>query len=85
MRIAKVSRKGQVTLPAEVRKFLNIQAGARIRFAIDAEGVRILPAEKGIESLRGALRAAGPQDLKAARHRAMEEVARERAEKTQPH
>ncbi len=79
---AKISKKGQVTLPAGVRKRLGIGPGARVLFVIDNGGVRILPAGNGIESLKGSVPASGAQDFKEARHKAMEEATRERASRT---
>lgn len=70
---AKVSSKGQITLPAEVRKQLNIHPGVRVQFVIEKDSVRILLVEGGIETLRGAVPASEPQDFKAVRHQAMEE------------
>ena len=63
---AGVSKKGQVTLPAEVRKHLNIKPGADIYFVIDDNGVRIIPAGGKIDSLKGIIKTAGPQDLESA-------------------
>lgn len=75
---AKISKKGQITLPAEVRKLLNLSPGARVRFVIEKDSARILPVEGGIEALKGAVKVSAPQDFKAARHRAMEERSREK-------
>ncbi|MEW6572381.1 MAG: AbrB/MazE/SpoVT family DNA-binding domain-containing protein [Bacillota bacterium] len=79
---AKVSRKGQITLPAEVRKVLNLRPGARVRFVVEKDAARIVPVEGGIESLRGAVKVSAPQDFKAARHQAMEERTREKGPRT---
>ncbi|MEW6772023.1 MAG: AbrB/MazE/SpoVT family DNA-binding domain-containing protein [Bacillota bacterium] len=76
---AKLSKKGQITLPAEVRRLLNLRPGARVRFVIEKDAARILPAEEGIESLKGAVKVDTPQDFQAARHKAMEERSREKA------
>lgn len=72
---AKVSSKGQVTLPAEVRKALNIKPGARVQFFIDGDNVQVRSAEKGIEELRGSVSADGPQDFKSVRQQVMKEIA----------
>jgi len=45
IRFARLSRKGQVTLPAEVRKLLNVRSGARVRFVVEKDAARILPVE----------------------------------------
>jgi len=54
--ISTITSKGQVTLPAEVRKYLGIKTNDKIAFVIDAEGtVRIrVPRYPDIASLRGA-------------------------------
>lgn len=77
-----ISKKGQVTLPAEVRKHLNIKPKSHVYFVIENDGVRVIPAKEGIESLKGILSASGPQDFKKIRHRAMEEITNERASRT---
>ncbi|MEW6446518.1 MAG: AbrB/MazE/SpoVT family DNA-binding domain-containing protein [Bacillota bacterium] len=78
----KISKKGQITLPAEVRKLLNLRPGRRVRFIIEKDTARILPAEGGIETLKGTVKVSAPQDFKAARHKAMEERSREKSERT---
>jgi antitoxin PrlF len=54
--ISTITSKGQVTIPAEVRKYLGIKTNDKIAFVIDAEGtVRLkVPRYPGIASLRGA-------------------------------
>jgi antitoxin PrlF len=54
--ISTVTSKGQVTIPAEVRKHLGIKANDKIAFVIDQEGVVRLrvPRYTDIASLRGA-------------------------------
>lgn len=53
--IATITSKGQVTIPAEVRKYLAIKTNDKIAFVIDAEGVRLrVPRYPDIASLRGA-------------------------------
>lgn len=43
--IATVTSKGQVTLPASIRRRLGIREGSRIVFLEDDEGVRVVPEE----------------------------------------
>src|SRR5438067_594607 len=38
-----VSPKGQITLPIEIRKLLNIKPKDKVAFTVDQEGVRIMP------------------------------------------
>lgn len=40
---AKITSKGQVTIPNRIRKILKLQEGASIGFAVTKEGVIILP------------------------------------------
>jgi len=54
--ISTITSKGQVTIPAEVRKYLGIKTNDKIAFVIDAEGIVRLkvPRYPDIVSLRGA-------------------------------
>ena len=42
LRNAKISTKGQVTIPSEVRKFLGVQSGDVVTFGMNKDGVIIL-------------------------------------------
>lgn len=81
MAIAKVSEKGQLTLPAEIRKKLNIMKGTYMRISIDGEEIRLIPETKSLSSLRGIVKVKGEQDFNAIREHVMGEVARERVGK----
>jgi AbrB family looped-hinge helix DNA binding protein len=54
--ISTITSKGQVTIPAEVRKYLGIKTNDKVAFVIDSEGtVRLkVPHYPDIASLRGA-------------------------------
>jgi antitoxin PrlF len=54
--ISTITSKGQVTIPAEVRKYLGIKSNNKVAFVIDAEGkVQLrVPRYQDIASLRGA-------------------------------
>lgn len=57
MSTAKITSKGQITLPLEVRKRLNLEVGDRVEFVELAEGGYALkPAIEDIRSLKGMLR-----------------------------
>jgi antitoxin PrlF len=43
---AKVTSKGQITIPQEVRRVLGVKAGDRLLFESDASGVRVRPVRK---------------------------------------
>jgi AbrB family looped-hinge helix DNA binding protein len=53
---AKLTSKGQITVPKDVRMKLNLKPGDRVRFVIETDGrVRLWPAKRDISSLRGVL------------------------------
>jgi antitoxin PrlF len=54
--ISTLSSKGQVTIPAEVRRHLGLKEGDKLSFIIENEGnVRVeTPRYRGVASLRGA-------------------------------
>ncbi len=52
---ATVSGKGQVLLPAEVRRRLGLVQGSVLRFVIDKDGVHLLPVAGDVRRLKGRL------------------------------
>ena len=80
MAIAKVSEKGQLTLPAEIRKKLNIKTGSYLRIAILGEEIRLIPQSQSLSSLRGIVKVTGKQDFQAIRGQVMEDIARDKIE-----
>ena len=40
---AKITSKGQITVPHEVRRALGVQSGDRLVFESDEEGIRVRP------------------------------------------
>ena len=40
---AKITSKGQVTVPREVRRILGVRAGDKLLFEDDANGIRVRP------------------------------------------
>ena len=53
---SKVTRKGQVTVPADIRKALGLQRGDSISFFLDNGSVRVKKSDSVIERTAGALR-----------------------------
>jgi AbrB family looped-hinge helix DNA binding protein len=47
---AKVTSKGQVTIPNRVRKFLHLEEGASVAFGLSKQGVVLLPCRVTVES-----------------------------------
>jgi antitoxin PrlF len=62
MSISRVTSKGQVTIPADVRKALNIEQGDDLLFEVasgNAARLRVVKRQR-LSDLRGALRATRP-------------------------
>jgi AbrB family looped-hinge helix DNA binding protein len=55
MREAKLTAKGQITLPKSVREALGLSTGDRVAFVEDSGGFRLVPANRDIRELRGML------------------------------
>jgi AbrB family looped-hinge helix DNA binding protein len=47
---AKVTSKGQITIPNRIRKFLHLEEGASIAFGLTKRGVIMLPCKITLES-----------------------------------
>lgn len=54
---ATVSSKGQIVIPADVRKRLGLVQGSVLRFQMDDEGVKLLPAAGDVRKLKGRIQA----------------------------
>ena len=53
---ARMTSKGQITLPKEIRLKLGLKQGDRVRFIVEDDGrVRLLPAKRDISELMGIL------------------------------
>ena len=53
---AKMTSKGQITVPRDVRQKLGLKPGDRVRFLLEADGrVRLMPAKRDISELVGIL------------------------------
>ncbi len=80
-----MTRKGQITVPAEVREALGLKIGDRVAVRVDQQGTTatIEPADSVVERLYGVLspKNAGGKDT-AARAVAAAQAARERDERT---
>jgi AbrB family looped-hinge helix DNA binding protein len=56
----KITTKGQVTIPQEIREHLGLQPGAEVDFKIEGKAVKLIPLKKArpqarrlVERLRG--------------------------------
>jgi AbrB family looped-hinge helix DNA binding protein len=43
MKISKLTTKGKVTIPAELRKKYGLHPGRKVKFELEEDGVRIIP------------------------------------------
>jgi AbrB family looped-hinge helix DNA binding protein len=80
---AKMTSKGQITVPKDIRLKLGLKPGDRIRFLLEADGrVRLMPAKRDISELVGVL----PRPRRALSIEEMDEaIARAVAEKFARH
>lgn len=57
---ARLTGKGQVTIPKAIRDYLHLDIGSKIDFVIDENGeVKVLPLNIAVESLSGILHRPG--------------------------
>jgi len=78
MLLAKISEKGQLTLPREIRQKYNINKASYVRIIPLEDGVKLVPTNQGgISSLRGVVKVDGEQDFRAIRNQVMEARYRE--------
>ncbi len=62
MSIVKLTTKGQITIPKEVRDYLKIEPGSQVEFVIDETGsVKLIPLNVPVEVLAGILHRPGMQ------------------------
>ena len=67
MVISRIGKRGQITLPRELRAAWEVDEGDRIAFLQRGEEVVLLPLKQTLRDLRGSVPASGPQDFEAIR------------------
>ena len=72
MIIAKVGRRGRITIPRAIRRRLDLQEGDQIAFIYQDNGIVLRPLTKTLFDLRGSIPVSGPQDFSAIRRQAIE-------------
>ncbi len=50
-----MTSRGQITIPAEIRKKLNLHSGNKFEFVLKDDQVLLLPINKSIKDLKGIL------------------------------
>ena len=79
----KVTRKGQVTLPAPIRRSLGISEGQRVTFVLENGTVRLIPTGSVVIRTAGKLKSRrGPQTAEALRRAAEDVIAADVADRT---
>lgn len=76
--MVKVSSKGQITLPAGLRRRFNIKPGTYLHIIEEESDFRVVPTSEGIARLRGQVVVSGIQDFRKARQIALEERVHEK-------
>lgn len=56
-----VTRKGQVTVPVEIRRQLGINVGDRVMFIVDGEEIRFARSDSVVRRTAGAFKGYGPR------------------------
>lgn len=59
----RVTQKGQVTIPRDIRAALGIRAGSDVRFELDVDGARLVPDRAGTAREIARMRGAGDVEL----------------------
>jgi len=67
MATSKIGRRGQTTIPGEIRKMLNLKEGNRVAFVRRGSDIVIQPLTSTLLDLRGSIPVSGPQDFTAIR------------------
>ncbi|CAN5130291.1 hypothetical protein BH23CHL1_BH23CHL1_11450 [soil metagenome] len=74
--VSTITQRGQVTLPAEVRRWLGVKPADRVEFIIDDDRVTVKPVAYTLETIFGAVKPLSqPMDFDAAIRDAKEERA----------
>jgi AbrB family looped-hinge helix DNA binding protein len=77
MIVGTVGRRGQMTVPREIRRSLNLQEGDRVAFVQRGDEVILQPLTNTLLDLRGSVPVTELQNFAAIRARIVEEHARE--------
>lgn len=75
-----VGRRGQITIPKEVRQSLQVREGDRIAFVQKGNDVVLQPIRGSLRDHRGSVQAEGEQDFDAIRRRVLASAIRGNAD-----
>ncbi|MCL4386421.1 MAG: AbrB/MazE/SpoVT family DNA-binding domain-containing protein [Actinobacteria bacterium] len=69
-----ITKKGQVTIPVEIRRLLGFKAKDKVAFRIDGDNVRLAPAKYNLETVYGVVKPLNkPEDFKKLKQTAIKE------------
>ncbi len=79
--LATITKKGQVTIPVEIRKALGLKPRDKVAFILDHDIVRLEPASSALKAGFGAVKPRRkPEDFKELRSKVRERVAQKAEE-----
>lgn len=67
MTLSVVGERGTVTIPAEIRKKINLQKGDKVAFTLSDDLVVMQPVHETLLDFYGSVKVSGPQDFDAIR------------------
>lgn len=76
----RVSPKGQVTLPREIRRKLKIKSGDQMAVILDGDQIVFKPFTKTLLEMRGSVKVKGEQDFEQIRAEVLSKRAKRNAE-----
>jgi antitoxin PrlF len=74
---AKITSKGQITIPREVRQQLNLEKGSIVSFTVTNGHAELTPVKDDIMALRGSVPVNTPQDFDAIEIEVEKQIAQE--------
>ncbi len=72
MNTSKVGRRGQITIPTGIRRWLKLQEGDRVAFVQRGDEIVLQPLTRTLLDLRGSIPVSGPQDFVAIRRQVLQ-------------
>ena len=75
-----IGRRGQLTIPRDIRRQLGLQEGDRVAFISQGDQVLLVPLRQSLLDLRGSVLVQGEQDFDAVRKASLAAGARKVAE-----
>jgi AbrB family looped-hinge helix DNA binding protein len=76
MIVIKIGRRGQLTVPKAIRRWLNLQEGDRLTFIRRGDEIVLQPLTRTMLDLRGSVPVSGPQDFATIRRQVIDRHAR---------